>query len=362
MADEAYYLDSKDREAFLRMWQEFRRRQPTRVRGVEPDTTGYQPPEAYLARTPSGGIPILDSVGTAGTADDVPSYAECDMWRVLEGAGTADGDIQIVRDLSKRVYNLSGSPVPGNKWILAVRDKFGVWYYVNTDGGFPSVTQCSRWDTGGGYPTLSAIVSYSGSTRMELANLVVDMSQDYLSKTYLVLGETSWSLQRTTDQDIIVPGDHIKLYLGIWYGRYSGSGSPPATVESEWLEKCVGEYNSTTTITGGAGQPDSLGAYLGGGSIMLTFDQLQPWDGSRYVAPTQGVWDSGQKTLVRMRIRAERLSSSGIEYNIICGQTTTAAGTILKDPDLKVLQLYKAQQVIESPGPSVSATIEDPTP
>lgn len=101
---------------------------------VEPD---HNAPDVYVARTPSGGIPAMTRgpfpTGTgSGTADyDDPGQAECEIHQLVNFTdpvtGLQDGDLIDVQ-FTRTVWNISDSPIPGNSWILAVRDKFGVWF------------------------------------------------------------------------------------------------------------------------------------------------------------------------------------------------------------------------------------------
>lgn len=100
-------------------------------------------PEVYIAFTPSDGIPALDPHTTGTANDDEPGSAACDVYRIIQqsggldatgtdaGTGTGTGAkipiLHPVPNLSKLVYNLSGSDVPGDSWVVIIRDKFGSW-------------------------------------------------------------------------------------------------------------------------------------------------------------------------------------------------------------------------------------------
>lgn len=101
-----------------------------------PDTTDplWQPPEVYVARTPASGIAALvEAPGTGsgtGAVADTINFRECDIYRMIVNTTLGTEVLDRVPSLTKDVYNLSTEAVPGNAWVLAIRDKFGVWYAV----------------------------------------------------------------------------------------------------------------------------------------------------------------------------------------------------------------------------------------
>ncbi|TXH16951.1 MAG: hypothetical protein E6R03_04710 [Hyphomicrobiaceae bacterium] len=360
MDDDAYYLNREDLVKFRTLWKAHKGKGPVRPRSDDRRRDPYQPPEVYLARTPSGGIPSNNSSGTGTASDDAPGCAQCRIYRIVEASGTASGDdsVQAIPGLEKTVYNFSGADILEEQWVLIVRDKFGQWYVPPNPPDVSVLHQCTNYDDLPTYPNLSAVISYSGSTRMEVANVQVNLHQDYLTKCYVVMGEVTAQIVPDSSADTLSFGDKIVLYLGLWYGEYDGSGTPAATSEPEWIEKIIGVYDSTFNT-----DTLQLGAYLFSGSIMTAFSQDMPvWSPDRDVAPEEGRYTGSNVTLVRMRVRAERLASTGRVYNLICGGGTTAAGTYLKSPDLKVFQMNKFSLSAESPGPAVAAVIDDPTP
>lgn len=74
-------------------------------------------PEVYVARTPAGGIPAR--------AAGVLGYATCQIYQVK----TADDAPSLyATGVVRRVHNLTATPVAGDAYVLAWRDKFGSWY------------------------------------------------------------------------------------------------------------------------------------------------------------------------------------------------------------------------------------------
>ncbi len=98
----------------------------------------HQAPEVYVALTPLGGIPALlePGLGTGTGSGNEANSADCDIYRLLpvDDALTIF-DLHPVFEVTKTVYNLSESSIAGDSWVLAVRDKFGVWWAVPTATG-----------------------------------------------------------------------------------------------------------------------------------------------------------------------------------------------------------------------------------
>jgi hypothetical protein len=112
-------------------------------------------PDVYLAWVPSGGIAALTleaGTGTGTVETDTPAYADCPIFRVIEGG--SEVNIEPV-GITRRVYNLSTTAVTAFQYVLAVRDKFGTWFAAErqtlaTGGGGGSVTFSGARVTGPG--------------------------------------------------------------------------------------------------------------------------------------------------------------------------------------------------------------------
>ena len=87
-------------------------------------------PEVYVARTPAAGIPALTKI-FGQSIEDQPGYADCYIYRVLEQVGTGGPELQPISGLFRRIYNLNPRRIGGNRWVLAIRDKFGNWFITN---------------------------------------------------------------------------------------------------------------------------------------------------------------------------------------------------------------------------------------
>jgi len=82
-----------------------------------------QSPDVYIALPPSGGIPALTRVGTAGVAGegDTPGNAIAAIYRL-----TLDGTLVPITPFTQKVYNLSTNEILED-WILVTKTKFGFW-------------------------------------------------------------------------------------------------------------------------------------------------------------------------------------------------------------------------------------------
>lgn len=130
------------------------------------DTPDYLPPEVYVARTPPEGIAALvgdftswtgtgtgptefgtgtgscrpgwagtgtgTGTGHWGTDDDLPGYAECELYRIVE---VCHRDTMLHLDKSVRVYNVSTTPIAGDIYIPVMREKFGRWIAAQPGSG-----------------------------------------------------------------------------------------------------------------------------------------------------------------------------------------------------------------------------------
>lgn len=142
---EIYWLSANDRQSLKELLREHERRSRNttgRIGAQDIEHQEYMTPEVYVARTPAGGIPALDenTTGTSTTAlgDDVPGYAECDIYRIIDDETGGDNPVlKPVEELSKRVHNLSIFPIDEYQLIQVIRDKFGNWYahdiWIGTD-------------------------------------------------------------------------------------------------------------------------------------------------------------------------------------------------------------------------------------
>lgn len=119
----------------VREWRGDRENQDRSPKYPEND---HQAPEVYVALTPPGGIPALmePGLGTGTGSGNEANFASCAIYRLLPVDGNLTAfDLHPVFGLNHDVYNLSETAVAGDSWVLAVRDKFGVWWAVPTATG-----------------------------------------------------------------------------------------------------------------------------------------------------------------------------------------------------------------------------------
>lgn len=140
MPEDAYFLDERSRKALIDVVAaEVKRRmeRPRDAGRVDPTS-----PETYVARTPPEGIPPVDygvvtgtGSGTGTTGDDVPGFAQCLIYQLVDQGGTADGFFLRVPQFYKKVFNVTDRYVPGGTWTLVTRDKYGRWHVAGPGGG-----------------------------------------------------------------------------------------------------------------------------------------------------------------------------------------------------------------------------------
>lgn len=131
--DSEYTLSEPDREKFLQMWRDFVSRRGPQQR--QDTTKPPQAPEVYVARTPTAGIPALGVEGTGTSTDDVPGSADCPIYQLVDAPGTAeDAFLSKVGQVEHTVYNVGEEDVPGDRWVVIIRDKFGKWLVVGNEG------------------------------------------------------------------------------------------------------------------------------------------------------------------------------------------------------------------------------------
>lgn len=83
--------------------------------------------EVYIARSPVGGIPALQSMGSTGIGD-IPGSALCTVFKTSQSADLT----QDVTGYQHTVYNLATTVIPGDTWLIIVRDKYGKWYALQS--------------------------------------------------------------------------------------------------------------------------------------------------------------------------------------------------------------------------------------
>lgn len=100
------------------------------------DATGIAP-EVYLARTPSGGIAGRSSEGVDGIGA-ILNGELCDIFLLDPPSEETDGTVSV----QAYVYNFTGDDLPGNEFIMVMRDKYGTWFAVSNGGGGGGTLNC----------------------------------------------------------------------------------------------------------------------------------------------------------------------------------------------------------------------------
>lgn len=119
----------------------------------------YTPPITLIAMTPSGGIPALD-INSAGSDDDAPGSATCDIWFI-------DGDGEMAdTGSSVTVYNIAEFAVDPNTWIVISKTEFGKWLIVYPQQPFDRCSAIVKGDPTGTATTITVdnVVATRGKT------------------------------------------------------------------------------------------------------------------------------------------------------------------------------------------------------
>lgn len=181
----------------------------------------YQAPEVYIAKTPPGGIPALSQATATGTGTgtdttDTPGYANCDIYRIQLYGDVPE--LEPVGGLFRRVYNVAGDLVPGNQWIVVVRDKFGSWLVVA-----PGPEAGSAGTGTGGDSTVRHLVRLKNKiyTVGEFIRYEADYVTDSTSPsplTYAIGAPVAEAIYEVNDNDLAVPTiTYIRPGAGSWW-------------------------------------------------------------------------------------------------------------------------------------------------
>jgi len=230
--EKKYWLSEAD-VTFLRQLKERmeRVRQGPRIRTVQQESS--YAPEVYLAYTPSSGIPALgDHTGTA----DLPSCAECQIYRMDDLLDTTPG-VDMVEGLTKVVYNMSSTAIPGDNWILAIRDKLGTWFSISVDSvsslrvlGYPSGTGVSSAEI---IDVPDSALQVTSSTRAKILEAAHNRAGFVAASGTQKLGTG----ERQVDSFTVNPNYGTYVWEGIHLKRSTSSQGIPLT----------GAYGADTT-------------------------------------------------------------------------------------------------------------------
>jgi len=123
VSDKLYGLTQRDRDVLAALVREYVREVvnvPSRSDNVV-DHEETPAPEVYVAWTPFAGI--------AGRSGSVPGSELCDIYHAVPDGVTLTGRrLVAIPGLQKRIHNLSEEGIAGNEFVLAKRDKSGVWW------------------------------------------------------------------------------------------------------------------------------------------------------------------------------------------------------------------------------------------
>ena len=160
--DNLFVLTETDRQELQALFESVRALTGHRPGSQPFSEEGGFPPDVYVAYTPKGGIPALAQDTTSSTTtttfitstttststtppDSRPDSAFCMVFRIIIESGVAH--LRLVNRNPLQVWNLRRAcPVPGNTWILVVRDKAGNWWADDFDCG-PTGTTTSTSTT-----------------------------------------------------------------------------------------------------------------------------------------------------------------------------------------------------------------------
>jgi hypothetical protein len=126
-------FNDDDLDILRQMADWFRKRKPTPNRGRVIETESFSP-DVYVALTPVGGIWPLSGEHSTGTgtgtgtsigAGNSPGYAECDIYKIEYNEQTPN---LVSAGFTRTVHNLMTVAIPGNAWVLVMRDKWGSWF------------------------------------------------------------------------------------------------------------------------------------------------------------------------------------------------------------------------------------------
>lgn len=183
-------LTPKDKRVLQELIRREKRQRGSIARPGPLELSHPQSPEVFVALTPSGGIPALTEstdTGTAFGALDAPGSAECQVYRLDESEL-----LEAVDGLTHVVYNLSSESIPGNKWILVIRDKFGTWFSNKFLSG--GASQHPAWN---GYLSTNQVIINNANTTV--SNWTDDRdTYNLLEATRAAIDRTGWYHVSTT--------------------------------------------------------------------------------------------------------------------------------------------------------------------
>jgi hypothetical protein len=123
MPEQYFVLDENDRQLFLWMLDEERKRNRGSVSPSNQATEirQTQAPECYVALTPAGGIPARSGI--------VPGVANCNIYQLKLNQSTNKVELVAIPQFVQKVYNVSGRAATAGIYVVVRREKYGVFVY-----------------------------------------------------------------------------------------------------------------------------------------------------------------------------------------------------------------------------------------
>lgn len=211
MADKGYVLTADDVRTLRELLDDFRsmRLNSQGRRRVAPPVD-YSAPEMYVAFTPSDGIPALIQQNPPDFGPgDVPGFAVCQTYQVLETGGTIP-QLWATTAHEYTVYNMTLGTVPGGIWVPIWRDKWGKWWTMLSEAGSGTGT-----GTGTSRDVLTPIEHVDIITA---AIYVFLLSDSYRCKVFNAVGTT------------------MLAYLPLPSEAHSGTGSGIHFSDGHWID------------------------------------------------------------------------------------------------------------------------------
>lgn len=228
---EAFALTDADRKIVQTLIDEYRARPRKSVGGIARDVSldleDGLPPEVYVAKVPTGGIPFIGTAayiipdtdpeqygtgtgtGEVGTGDR-PQYADCPIYRVLYRYGVPQLEYA---GFTKRVHNSLPVTILADTWVIVARDKWGTWWVVQS-GQAQDYT---------GVTDVVYITQHIENTYLGVLSIWDPLDEDWIDSDIEVRVANTGAFY--SDTPSVDAGSHLKVgnrYLARYTGRTAG--------------------------------------------------------------------------------------------------------------------------------------------